>query len=105
MLKWSQLNLLLDKQTSGKSMYSKAVKNQSVTMHILRDIHVPYLHFPRGIYDTQILKWGMCEDSTKILVRERGRDTTLLSIFEHRNSSGGGGGIIGRFTQPGIEDD
>lgn len=47
----------------------------------------------------------MCEDSMKILVRERGRDTTLLSIFEHRNSSGGGGGTIGRFTQPGIEDD
>lgn len=58
MLKWSQLNLLIDKQTSGKSMYSKAIKNQSVTMHPLSYIFLGVFMIPKS--------WSEeCEDSMR----------------------------------------
>lgn len=43
---WYLLNLLLDKQTSGESMYSKAIKNQSVTMHPLSCIFLGVFMIP-----------------------------------------------------------
>lgn len=45
---WYLLNLLLDKQTSGESMYSKVIKNQRVTMHPLSCIFLGVFMIPKS---------------------------------------------------------